>query len=419
MSKLLIITILFHLLYIPVFSQDISRLQDDRIFADEILMSSSSVRSNGMGMMGVMMTDEKSFYYNPASLGFMDNEYFSSTIYLKKTRVSELGPSRFYPDERNITGYPYLNDVSFSMNLKRFPLLEDSRFNIGLGYIRHSLALDGDVILDESGDTSQNETELITGGDNFDDQVNIYSIGMSYKSIIDIGIGISYKNTNFKLNHSKHTSDLFDIGLLLQVPLDRLTSAIIGNTDGQFVSNLSLGISIVNMGSDLIIDDNTYASPQYSSFGVGLDMAIVRNNIKIAFIYPAVQYDFLSFKDNADITRLGLEFGIYEIVYLRTGWISSQDYPYSLSREAWSEFELPREPGDVDISDNSYSTTGFSISSKGIKYLLFGSTINNNRNDGFATYLLKNLNLEFQFASYKVPGNHGKKNKFYSLQLTL
>ncbi|MFH2049445.1 MAG: hypothetical protein ABIJ12_08360, partial [bacterium] len=334
MCKSIVSIFIILLFTTPVFSQ-LSRniTDDDDIFAKEILTSSASVRSNGMGMIGVILTDGQSFINNPATLGFMDNEYFSSSIYLKKSKANEYVPMRAYPNGATVTGsdinssttIPYYNDISISVNLNSFSRVKKSLFNFGVGYSRHSLSY-GDVVwLDGSNDTQQNESEVLTAPGNFDDHINIYSIGMSYNTFVGIGLGINYKNTNFKLNNTKYSSDLFDLGLLLQIPLEKLTSAINKNANNRFESKLVLGMSVVNLGNDLKFDTLMLSPPKYSRFGAGLDLAFIKNNIKLASIYPALQYDYLFYADNSHITRLGFEAGILDILYMRTGRMSSSN----------------------------------------------------------------------------------------------
>jgi len=410
-----------------IFSQ-ISRSlsEEDDVFAKEILMSSSSVRSNGMGMIGVILTDGQSFTNNPATLGFMGNEYFSSSIYLKKSRAYEYSPVRIFPAGSamsrldNTIDTPYYNNVNFSINLNKFTNPKNTIINVGIGYSRNNLTYGNRDWLLGTDDTRQNEPDVLYVPGKFDDHINIYSIGMSYKTSIDLGIGISYKNTNFSLNHTKYKSDLFDLGLLLHIPLDKLTSAINKNANNKFESKLILGMSVVNLGNDIKIDTQVLSPPKYSRFGAGLDLALVKDNYRLFSIYPAIQYDYLFYTDNSHTTRLGLEVGLVELLYLRTGRISYQNVQDFIFRDDGSAFEYSREPLTTSSDDeNSFTTFGFSLSTKGIKYLLLGKRLENMDERNHGSFLLKNLNLEFSFASYKIPGSYGKNNKYYSLNLIL
>ena len=355
MKKFIIITILFILL-IPgtIISQDEPKIGT---YSSQFLLESPSIRSNGMGQVGVSLVDEYSAYSNPGSLGL---------YYLK--------------DEISITPWTGSNDIGFGITYKHLsfsiPIISKQLSNgssIGLSGVLSS----NKKISPEYIDTDYNRlpTERIFQYEIFDYNI---SLGFGYTGPIEIGAGFSLKKLGDKdYNSSYEWSYIaYDFGLISRIPLGNYFKLSSSDKYKSIVLP-SIGFSYSDIDSKIYLDDVSYPYLKTFRTGFAVTLGIARlssyGGWELVTFLPAVEVE--KTENIKHITKYGIELGIVEAIYIRKGKRDKED----LSTSSW----------------------GFTLNSGGI-FKLFNAISSNDSNKQSKTldFLANRLTFQYSEAHY-------------------
>jgi len=193
----------------------------------------------GAGQIGaaIISEDPLGFYYNPAVLGITAKSNHLSSFFLSN-KVDWLG-----------VGKVYLNSYGFNLG---YNFNNELPISIGVGFIHNNF------------DFQLNENDSFDG----------LSVGASLNYTISLALGVSIKKFNSSISnningpaiHSEASGTAFDIGSIVNVPISEMlfTSYKIDLDQTAFITpnlNLTLGVSINNLGSKISYIDPAQADP--------------------------------------------------------------------------------------------------------------------------------------------------------------
>ncbi len=341
---------------------------------------SPSVRSNGMGTVGVMLTDHESAYYNPAALGFLDNKYASVSFYPRKARLVE------FMDSSSIE----YNSTVLTARLPDRVWSNSLPVGIGIAY-QHLSYVDGPYI-ERTYDGIPTERTFF-----WKDYADCFSVGIGYSGVVDVGVGVTYKDLSEEVVDYKGSGDAFDFGLLFRAPLNGLFLSQPHGDGYRLRSSLLLGMSVSNYGSSFKFMGGDYVLPKTGRFGCGMELVYGSERMRWLSLLPAYEMEVLFPGDDQRTGKFGMEAGLADALFLRVGTVNAQE-------------------GLV-----GFDTYGIGVSSRGIKQMLLGDRLDvPASNLNLSKFLLAHLNVEFSYARIDREGNTMiDKIDYYSINVIL
>ncbi len=128
-------------------------------------------------------------------------------------------------------------------------------------------------------------------------------------------------------------------------------------------------IAYQNLGPDVTFIDNAYPLPKRFTVGAGSRFSYHSERLRLAEVTPVVER-VMRANDESDFTSIGIEAGLFETGYFRTG---------------------DRENANFD------SVWGFGVTTVGIQKQLFGDV---RISDGFFRWLAANLHVAYDYSEH-------------------
>ena len=248
------------------------------------LLFSPSVRSNGMGQVGVALTDGLGAYYNPATPAMIAKNHFLGT-------VNYLGRMKVVPGLASDIDVAYnAFQVGWNSNHWRRVFSEASSpnplsYSLAFTYYRTRANLGSQYRTDAYGN-NLDVFRAFAEADNY-----VLSIGGHY--LIDLGIGITFKNISEHLSSSGEGSELpagpssgraRDFGIQARFPILELIESFRQQkrspTNRWHIRfDLSTGIAWHNRGDEIGLRD----LPAYRRFGGASVFGVSWKNEKMAW----------------------------------------------------------------------------------------------------------------------------------------
>ncbi|MCX6829886.1 MAG: hypothetical protein NT002_11490 [candidate division Zixibacteria bacterium] len=325
---------------------------------------STSPRANGMGSCTVNLADEESSQFNPGASGiFFLNHYFGVTLPVK---------TKIFPDFV----------VDEEVGVKTFHL------GIGTPFLLHRSERWGD--LEVAPFVAYHQVNLDYGRRHYvdyphsfwredEDKYSGYSFGLGASCrYLKIGIGYTFKTTEWKIsiedtaqtNMKWHARDF---GLLVEIPLLR-DEAEGGNLKSGRKYSFELTPSFAFVIASKPADENEAIEnslPKMRRIGLSTFFAVKDKTANVITIRPAFEFDKSLVNSEELTTRIGAEFGVADILYLRVG-------KQKLNGK----------------SENS-GTFGIGVSTRGLMALIYPQ---DKRDETLISRILGNLDLQFDYA---------------------
>lgn len=262
----------------------------------DFLAMSPSVRSNGMGEVGVALTDNESFYFNPASLGFVDDHRVSIAAYPVSTS--------FAVDDLSSRSYSLVG------HLFRGNQLDENPF--AFSFALQQATLSAGPFIERTYDYPEGT------GRTFDikHQTRSLSVGASYLWAVQVGVGTTVRWIHESLGDFTSNGVSFDFGGMVRAP-------ILGSVDQKVEPDdmhvtATAGIAFSQYGPDLKLVENSVPLPHDRRFGLAVEL-LYQDFSGIASIEDRSE----SILDISRI-RLGFELGYHSAMWGRLGHISGE-----------------------------------------------------------------------------------------------
>lgn len=264
------------------------------------LEMSPSVRSNGMGELGVALADNESFFFNPASLGFVDDH-----------RISLAG----YPVSASFD----VDELSFRSYSLMGHLLRGNYFDenpVALSFALQRISLTAEDLVEQ---TYQQGTFEGTGSMySAKDRAYSVSVGASYLSFVQVGVGSTVRWVSEDFHDYDADGVAFDFGAMLRAPLSGTLNDVPNPED--FQAAVTAGAALSNVGPDLTLLDKKYPLPRTRRIGLAAEMSFYE------FSVIASAEDQTETVVDDSRTMVGLELGYDSAVWGRIGHVGSSDY---------------------------------------------------------------------------------------------
>ncbi len=339
------------------------------------LTVSPSARINGMGEAGVAVVGQDSFWYNPASLGFLAGKYrFSASFFPIR--------SHYWGDR---TRFRNLQFLSASGSLLQQGGKSHIPVSVGMSVYR----TDFDA-------PTGNEIRTRTTAD-------VVSLGISRSGGISFAVGVTYKFVDIKtawidwdipMGHYKGRA--IDLGLMIGGNIWPRQGSVDVRRDG-FSVPFKLGISWNNVYGDLERTDYAEISHnllhEVRRIGFSLGAIHAARGLEDFSVLVALEYEevFASLWRPRPKLHLGIELAIEQVVTLRVGHVDEEDREGNIS-------------------------TGFTLSTKGLTRKAAVNAIGSS-NHGVLGSLVRKLALEFSMSHYPRRGDMMYKSVYRSLEV--
>lgn len=334
-----------------------------------------SARAAGMGQCTVNLVDQEAGFYNPGALGLF---HLNRTVGL------------FFPIKSNYNPN-FANDISprlFGISLgQSFDINPASTtkkgvFGAALAYSRYKMALPKQPYFNLIGDT--------LGTEQYIEKSNNFSFAMGFDYWIRLGLGVTYKDAEageiIHVGNHKNamTGQALDYGIIAELPLLQFFS----KQENKVLRPLSFEIN----PSFAYVDANNGEHPKYrgttSPYGLshlkrtGLSILITcdQHTDRLGSVRLSSENENDLTSENNDISKVGAEFGLWDIVFLRAGNV---------------KYEANRYEGSF-----SFNTYGAGLD---LGVLLYRFYIKNHFKAGGSLYdgVVQNMSLTVDYSHYK------------------
>ncbi|MBN1211800.1 MAG: hypothetical protein JXA92_04420 [candidate division Zixibacteria bacterium] len=347
------------------------------------LKISNSPRANGMGGCIINLVDEQAALYNPGALALFHRDKFVSVNFPNNTGwLPELS------DDTKLRSWGVSAGISRS-NLRP----DDTPFyNAFMAVAFSSLKL------------KQGELVGISGSYYPEDEADVFTaaLGFELRNIIRLGFGFSHKAIKSRLAEGlagKAELTARDYGLIAQMPLSDLVphKIYLENSDDYYI-NFKLIPSFACVWANYSDKDVCYGTstdcdplPKTIRRGGSVYFGINVNNSSLFSVLLAGETDKSIFDDDVKNYHNGIEFGLFETFYYRSG--------HGIDRFGGMEFD-------------SYGL-GFSLHGV-ISWL---NTLNKLKMENeILNKIFNNMNLTYNFARYD--GGALTNTNFFKLSLS-
>lgn len=338
-----------------------------------------SVRSAGMGRVGVMLTNGDAAHYNPALPALGSYKYFSVS---------------FNPASAKIYG---IDEIRYRIEYfsARLPLSQASPISIALGYGHVGLTI-GPFIertYNRGVDYPDQEEQY------FEDDSRAVAVSVAWSGPVQISAGVGLRQIDSKSPYTNISGRAGELGFALRIPMNRTGSVPTDPSVPRLNTDLLFGLSFQYYGPDIEYEYGQFRLPKTGRWGFGFELAYGNGFHEWLTIVPAFEKQIRYSSERDPEYRFGLEVGLAELLFLRFGRV---DRPYN----------------SASIADD-HSTLGVGLSTVGLRKLIAGEKSVERNRSGFGHYLLDNLNLEFSFARIDMFRDFFDATDYYALRLTL
>ena len=338
-----------------------------------------SVRSAGMGTVGVMLTDGDAIHYNPALLALGDYKYFSAS---------------FNPVSAKIYGMDQVKHRTEYFSAK-LPLSEASPITVVIGYGHVGMTFGPFV-----------ETTYDWGIDNTDQGETYFkegsraaAVGIAWSGSVELAVGVALKWIDSDIPSTDISGHTGDIGFAARIPMNRSGAVPTDPLATRLDANLLFGLSFQNYGPDIEYENGWFRPPKTGRWGIGFELAYGTGYHDWLTLLPVFEKKIRYSSEHDPEYRFGLEIGLAEFLLLRFGRV---DIAYD----------------DASTTDD-HNTLGVGLSTVGLRKLIAGNKSATRNSSGPGHYLLDNLNIEFSFARIDMFRDIFDATDYYALRLTL
>ena len=348
--------------------------QGQSVISEMAFQQSPFLQGAGATGTAVITYEPTGFYYNPAILGFNAKTNHMSILFFPK-KIKNWWDGWYTDISINTLGL----NIGYNFG-KIIPI------SVGIGFIHNYYNYD--FFLPDR------------------DYINTFSIGASLNYPVSFGLGFSIKNYNSTLGNFTASGIAYDIGAILDVPIDELLLKNV-NYDLNKTFFLTpkvdfvLGYSLSNVGNEVSYVDPAQADPLPRtarlgySFNLGINLNMNNKCISaFSYTFVAEASDQLPERDsNSNTSYKGLLGDInvgenlIQLKYSNNTMIHKAHIFNALEtvKIAFGNFHSNRGPF---ISNSETSATSFST--KGIFKL-----INNNANNSLLKFITKHIGIEY------------------------
>lgn len=388
MLRLKILSIIFVLLFISNASSDI--FPPTYSTTANFLKNVNSAQSVGMGGVTVNLVNNQSAFYNPGAHGLY---YLDKVVSVSMPRSTEYLKAIADDIKLKTKG----GGVGFSRNLL---LKNESDLNISFGFSYSTLKFEYSDIqrLDPLGNPletihSFEEAKFYTFGIGIDYKFRL-GIGYTHKKIKSHLIG--YGSFGNEIGSGTRVGSAYDFGILLELPYNSLVKS---NRPADVSPDFNITPSIAyvksNVGDDVYYIDAAFAEklPEISRTGVGLKIdRIIDWEITYYFLF-AFEKEKDAVNDINIYNRYGGELGLAEVIKIRAGKTTHR------------------------FDADNFSTFGLGVSARGIMKM-FELFKTDKHTDSYMGYLLKNLDIKFDWARINQKGGPKNETVYWNLDLS-
>jgi len=299
---------------------------------------SSSARSNGMGMVSVLLSDNNSFYFNPAQLGFNDNRY---------------GSISFYPVSSEFFLNSDFRSENATINLSKLFLPGESSVNLVAG-VQHNYLGSGTLVERTYGNSVDDyPIEGVLGASRifqYKSNITKISLGMKINGDVEIGFGAALSFFEEKVIGYKVDGVIHDFGGAIKIPIIKRTNKDGNNKINNWENSLSFSASLTNIGGKVTFIDKPFNITQVAYIGSSYYITYWKDDDKLFSVLPVIEWELLLGDYDETTFKTGIELGYSDALFVRRGYV--------------------RNP-----NDDNFSTYGIGLSLKGIKDFLPGYNV--------------------------------------------
>ncbi len=364
----------------------------------------NSPRAVGMGGASVNLVDAQSALYNPGAYGlFSLNSNFSFSLPNSTKWLPQLADDLLLKTWSIGGGYSKTHSNNF-------------RYSIGLAYSKRIFDYGVYSITDPDGNRLPPFNPI--------DKADYFTIAIGIEYKIRIGIGYTLKKyysddqlifVGDPLPSTETTGDTYDFGLLLEY--DLFQTADLYDNDMHLEVTPSFALVKLNLGDPLVTSAfrQTGYVARLQRTGFGLNISLKQNSkhiMKIKIVYEKekdlVDNNYYFSETGASeiipkINRRGIEIGIFDAIYFRTGELKDENSQPIIG---------------VNTSDYFYSSNGFGFSLRGLLTAFSNGSTDNKVRDAMG-YILKNIDVKFDWAKISENSSPLNKTKFMKLSITI
>jgi hypothetical protein len=335
-----------------------------KVGTEPFLPFPTSPRANGMGSCMVNLADEESSQFNPGASGIFFLSHYLGVTLPAKTKIFP----DFVVDERVGVKTFHLG-IGIPVLLHRSERWGDLKVAPFVAYHQANLDYARGWYVDYTHSYWYEDEEKYSG----------YSLGLGASCrYLNIGIGYTFKTSEWtrSIEDTAQTDSKWhvrDFGLLVEFPFLR-DEAEGGNFKSGRKYSIELTPSFAFVIANKPVDEKEAIEsslPKVRRIGLSVFFAMKNKTAKVITIRPALEFDKSLVGAKELISRIGGEFGVFEILYLRVG-----------------KQKLNGESGNS-------GTFGIGVSTRGLMALIHPTE---RRNEMMISRLLGNLDLQFDYA---------------------
>jgi hypothetical protein len=322
-----------------------------------------SVRSAGMGDIGSVLIDSRSYLINPATLGFI-------APYRASLQLDPLVPDLYGTE----TEYYSVSGAS------RIRSGESGGPAIGIGarYLRLTSASMAERTYEEAVDTDGREfawTETKAG----------MAIGLGWSGKIDLGAGAGMNYIREGVHDYHADSWSADLGIYFGIPVRS------DNGSSLKPPRILVGAAMSNIGPDITFLGEDAPLPRYLHLGVGTELVLRSRGRDQIKLLPAIEYQRRYGASRLEVTNLGVEAWIQELICGRVGRKTTTGY------------------------EDDQTTWGLGFSTVGLRSHTRGDESGSGR--GFFGSVVYNVDIQLSFAHQSEIFEGGDGTDYYGMEL--
>ena len=338
----------------------------------QFLQLSPSVRSNGMGTIGVVLIDNRSFCYNPATLGLVGVRHGSLSF---NPLAAEFGDTDASWRSESVVAKLYHSDRGGS---------GPTAVAIAYDYVH----LNSGPMPKRTYYRGPNYPSGVPGGTGrtfaWRDYLHRLAIGVGWSGKVDFGVGIAAEYIRAAAHEYSANSGAVAVGTVMSFSLT-------GEGSGVWrAPRLTVGASY----SHSFIEKSA-PIPKTGRVGVAVEFAREREGRALWTILPALEREVLLSGRDRGTWKSGLEIEYSELISGRVG------------------YNMP------DEAAINHATFGFAFSTHGLRKTATVSESAEKDRGGFFRFLADNLNVELSFAHVGAHIEGWKGTVYYGVELTL
>lgn len=303
------------------------------------LLISPSTRINGMGQAGVAVCDEPGGYYNPGTAAMAG--------------VGHGIQARFY-----LTGMDWLPDLSDDMSYRYTSLQVGTQSKTpwqvaGTATQLRAVLFGYRTKLDLGQQTRTSERGEVLGTFSSADYADHLGMSVALLSLVDVGFGGTAKRINTDLGEPEASTNAYDYGMAVRVPLVRLLQSTTGvsltmQQHLQPLAELTYGLAWQNRGSNLLDYGDAYgADPlpanRRSGWSAKLGLRWESEGLALELISARFteetyrpQIEGAAASSDVDDSKSGVEFSLMDSFEYRSGEYDDIDGDFHLDTHGYT-----------------------------------------------------------------------------------